>query len=548
MRDLPKEAGQQTRAAAEQFLLDQARVFHPKDLARLGRKVLEVVDPELADRVLARQLADEEAKAEREREVWLYEDPYSVSTWLRGKLDPVTTEMLRTALEPLAKPRLVPKGSRRLGGLDEQIISLYAGGMTVRDIQHHLVRTLGTELSHETISKITDAVLEEVKAWQSRPLEEIYPIIYLDALVVKVRDGHHVRNRSAHIAVGVDIDGVKHVLGIWVQASEGAKFWAGVCAELRNRGVRDVLIVCCDGLSGFAEAIEATWPQTTVQTCVVHLIRAAMRFVSYGDRKKNKPMPTTADGPDPRSRSQRLGDGFAELLRRYLNAGASPTQGGERPHVVITIDHDRLVNGTGTGTLLHTGTPVSARTAQEYACDAKISWYTPGNRNDTAGNGTGRNGTGGNAAGANGSGGGSPDEKGADQGRAEAWAGALGPDPALHRQDPPTPRTPRPRLRLPRLRPPTTLDPRPPHHRLEPRRTHHRRQRRPALRPPPPTHPPRTLDRHHRPRRPTRIHPTPLDRPPTQTTPQPPTPHLKRDSVLASSPDLLVSVELSTRP
>ncbi|MGW0227767.1 IS256 family transposase [Actinopolymorpha singaporensis] len=184
------------------------------------------------------------------------------------------------------EPRLVPKGTRRLGGLDEQIISLYAGGMTVRDIKHHLARTLGTDLSHETISNVTDAVLEEVKAWQSRPLEEIYPIIYLDALVVKVRDGHQVRNRSAHIAVGVDLDGVKHVLGIWVQASEGAKFWAGVCAELRNRGVRDVLIVCCDGLTGFPEAIEATWPQTTVQTCVVHLIRAAMRFVPYGDRKK----------------------------------------------------------------------------------------------------------------------------------------------------------------------------------------------------------------------------------------------------------------------
>jgi putative transposase len=144
------------------------------------------------------------------------------------------------------EPRLVPKGSRRAGGLDEMIISLFAGGMTVRDIQHHLARTLGTELSHETISNITDAVLEEVKAWQSRPLEEIYPIIYLDALVVKVRDGHQVRNKAAHIAVGVDLDGVKHVLGIWVQASEGAKFWAGVCAELRNRGVRDVLIVCCD--------------------------------------------------------------------------------------------------------------------------------------------------------------------------------------------------------------------------------------------------------------------------------------------------------------
>jgi len=184
------------------------------------------------------------------------------------------------------EPRLVPKGARRVGGLDEMIISLYAGGMTVRDIQHHLARTLGTELSHDTISKITDAVLEEVKAWQSRPLEEIYPIIYLDALVVKVRDGHQVRNRAAHIAVGVDLDGIKHVLGIWVQAAEGAKFWAGVCAELRNRGVRDVLIVCCDGLTGFPEAIEATWPQTTVQTCTVHLIRAAMRFVSYNDRKK----------------------------------------------------------------------------------------------------------------------------------------------------------------------------------------------------------------------------------------------------------------------
>jgi putative transposase len=184
------------------------------------------------------------------------------------------------------EPRLVPKGVRRVGGLDEMIISLYAGGMTIRDIQAHLARTIGTELSHETISKITDAVLEEVKAWQSRPLEELYPIVYLDALVVKVRDGHQVRNKAAHIAIGVDLDGIKHVLGIWVQTSEGAKFWGGVCAELANRGVRDVLIVCCDGLSGFPEAIEATWPRATVQTCVVHLIRASMRFVSYKDRKK----------------------------------------------------------------------------------------------------------------------------------------------------------------------------------------------------------------------------------------------------------------------
>jgi putative transposase len=232
------------------------------------------------------------------------------------------------------EPRLVPKGSRRAGGLDEMIISLYAGGMTVRDIQHHLARTLGTELSHDTISKITDAVLEEVKAWQSRPLEEIYPIIYLDALVVKVRDGHQVRNKAAHLAVGVDLDGVKHVLGIWVQASEGAKFWAGVCAELRNRGVRDVLIVCCDGLTGFPEAIEATWPQSTVQTCTVHLIRAAMRFISYQDRKKVaaalKPIYTAPT---------------IEAAHAELTAFADSSLGKKYPAAVQTWEHawDRFI-------------------------------------------------------------------------------------------------------------------------------------------------------------------------------------------------------------
>ncbi len=182
-------------------------------------------------------------------------------------------------------PMLVPKGQRRLDGLDGMIISLYAGGMTVRDVEHHLATTIGTEISYETISKIVDQISEEVLAWQHRPLEALYPVICLDAIVVKIRDGGHVRNRAAHLAVGVDMDGVKHVLGIWVQASEGAKFWAGVCAELANRGVRDVLIVCCDGFTGFPEAVEATWPQVTVQTCVVHLIRAATRFVNFKDRK-----------------------------------------------------------------------------------------------------------------------------------------------------------------------------------------------------------------------------------------------------------------------
>jgi putative transposase len=211
-------------------------------------------------------------------------------------------------------PRLVPKGERRLGGLDDMIISLYAGGMTIRDIQHHLVSTIGTDLSHETISKITDAVLDEVLAWQHRPLEALYPVIYLDALVVKVRDGAHVGNKAAHIAVGVDMDGIKHVLGIWVQQNEGAKFWAGVCAELANRGVKDVLIVCCDGLTGFPEAIETTWPQATVQTCVVHLIRAAMRFVNYKERKTVaaalRPIYTAVDA-----------DAALEELARFASSG-----------------------------------------------------------------------------------------------------------------------------------------------------------------------------------------------------------------------------------
>lgn len=182
-------------------------------------------------------------------------------------------------------PRLVPKGQRRVGGLDDMIISLYAGGMTLRDIQFHLESTIGTEVSHETISKIVDVISEEVMAWQHRPLEPLYPVIYLDALVVKVKDGGHTRNKAAHIAVGVDMAGVKHVLGIWVQQNEGASFWASVCADLANRGIQDVLVVCCDGLTGFPEAIAATWSQAAVQTCVVHLIRNAMRFVAYGERK-----------------------------------------------------------------------------------------------------------------------------------------------------------------------------------------------------------------------------------------------------------------------
>jgi transposase-like protein len=242
---------------------------------------------------------------------------------LATQVGPVALDTPRDR-EGTFSPRLVPKGSRRLGGLDEMIISLYAGGMTLRDIAHHLSSTLGTELSHETISTIVDEIGEEVLAWQRRPLEALYPVIFLDAIVVKVRDGAHVVNKAAHIAVGVDMDGIKHVLGIWVQTSEGAKFWASVCADLANRGIRDVLIVCCDGLSGLPEAIQATWEAATVQTCVVHLIRASMRFVSYGDRKAVaaalKPIYTAADADDAQA-----------ALEAFETAW-----GGKYPHAVNT--------------------------------------------------------------------------------------------------------------------------------------------------------------------------------------------------------------------
>jgi putative transposase len=182
-------------------------------------------------------------------------------------------------------PVLVPKQARRSGGLDAVIVSLYAKGMSVRDIARHVRQTTGVDLSHDTVSRVTDAELEQMREWQHRPLEPFYPVIYIDALVAKVRDGPAVRNKAVNIAVGIDADGAKRVLGIWVAPAEGAKAWAQALAQLRNRGLEEVLFVCCDGLSGLGEEITATWPGTTVQTCVVHLIRRSPGYASYGDRK-----------------------------------------------------------------------------------------------------------------------------------------------------------------------------------------------------------------------------------------------------------------------
>jgi putative transposase len=158
--------------------------------------------------------------------------------------------------------------------------------MTTRDVQAHLGAVYSVDISPELISKITDAVLPELRAWQSRPLDALYPVMYLDAIVVKVRTDGRVTNRPVYIAMGIDLDGCKHVLGMWLgHGDEGAKYWLGVLTELRNRGLLDVMIACCDGLSGFGDAIEAVWPKATVQTCVVHLIRNSVRFTSYKDRR-----------------------------------------------------------------------------------------------------------------------------------------------------------------------------------------------------------------------------------------------------------------------
>ncbi len=200
------------------------------------------------------------------------------------------------------EPQLVKKRQTRLAGLDEKILGLYAGGMSVRDISAHLSELYDTELGRDTISRITDAVLEDVAAWRSRPLDAVYPIVYFDAMLVRVREDRSVKNRACYLALGVTCDGDREVLGLWWQETEGAKFWLSVLNDLQRRGVSDVLIACVDGLTGFPDAIEAVFPQTWVQTCIVHLIRASLRYVNYRDKrtvaKALKPIYTAANADD----------------------------------------------------------------------------------------------------------------------------------------------------------------------------------------------------------------------------------------------------------
>lgn len=183
------------------------------------------------------------------------------------------------------EPQLVKKGQRRLAGFDDKVIALYARGLTTREIQGHLLDLYGTEVSPTLISSVTDAVLEDVRTWQSRPLDAVYPILYLDAIHLKLRSSGAVQNQAVYVALGITLEGQKDLLGLWVGESEGAKFWLGVLTELKNRGVRDILVACVDGLKGFPEAIENLYPQTQVQLCIVHMVRNSLRYVSWKERK-----------------------------------------------------------------------------------------------------------------------------------------------------------------------------------------------------------------------------------------------------------------------
>lgn len=183
------------------------------------------------------------------------------------------------------EPKIVAKHQTRWTGFDDKILSMYARGMTTREIQGHLEEIYGVEVSPTLISNVTEAVEEEVRAWQNRPLDPIYPIVYLDALLVRMRDNGQVHNRAVYVAIGVNLEGVKEVLGLWTSAHEGAKFWLQVLTEVKNRGVQDIFIACVDGLKGFPEAIEAVFPQVQVQLCIVHLVRQSLHYVSWKQRR-----------------------------------------------------------------------------------------------------------------------------------------------------------------------------------------------------------------------------------------------------------------------
>jgi putative transposase len=226
------------------------------------------------------------------------------------------------------EPQLVRKGQRRFEGFDDKILALYARGLSARDIEAHLAEIYGVNVGRDLISRVTDDVMDDVRAWQQRPLDDVYPVVFLDCLVLKIREGGTVQRRACYLALGVTVEGERDVLGMWFEETEGAKFWMQVLAELKQRGVQDLLICCVDGLKGFPEAIEAIFPQTVVQTCVVHLIRHSLNDVPRREREQVardlKPIYTAVDADAAQQAleafDEKWGKRFPVITQAWLNA------------------------------------------------------------------------------------------------------------------------------------------------------------------------------------------------------------------------------------
>jgi putative transposase len=226
------------------------------------------------------------------------------------------------------EPQIVKKGQRRFQGFDDKILALYSRGLSVRDIRAHLAEIYGVDVGRDLISRVTDAVMDDVREWAKRPLEDVYPVVFLDALVLKIREGGSVQRRACYLALGVTVDGDRDVLGMWFQETEGAKFWMQVLTDLKTRGVQDILICCVDGLTGFPETIEAIFPKTTVQTCIVHLIRTSLKYVPRREREQVardlKPIYTATDADAAQAELERFdekwGQRFPVITQAWLNA------------------------------------------------------------------------------------------------------------------------------------------------------------------------------------------------------------------------------------
>jgi len=268
-------------------LLDELLKNYEKPEDMLGKEgIFKSLQKALLERILNAELTNElgyEKHASAGNNSGNSRNGYSEKT-LKGEHGNLTIDVPRDRNGDF-EPKIIPKNHTRFDGFDEKIISLYGRGMTTRDIQAQLKDLYGVEVSAGLISTVTAEVMEEVKGWQTRPLDKIYPIVYLDALVIKVKEDKRVVNKAFYLALGVNIEGEKDLLGIWISQNEGAKFWLNVLNEIKNRGAEDILIACVDGLTGFPEAIEAIYPKTEVQLCIVHQIRNSLRFVSWKNKK-----------------------------------------------------------------------------------------------------------------------------------------------------------------------------------------------------------------------------------------------------------------------